>query len=124
MDTKQNKLLLELKASETDVWQALVRGDVLADEKALHTDFLGVYPDGFATKADHVQQLDDGPTVKTFVLSDCRAVPLGQDFAIFSYKVAFQRTGACVTEEMFVSSVWQRSGSGWINIFSQDTPAK
>ncbi len=56
----------ELIELETGVWLALQRGDAEADRKLLSEDFLGVYPTGFADRADHVGQLADGPTVTEF----------------------------------------------------------
>ncbi len=117
------ELLAELETCERRVWEALVQGDKLADAEALHADFLGVYPDGFAAKADHVQQLEDGPTIERFELSDCRILPLGHDYMVFSYRADFLKKAKTVSEAMYVSSIWQRSDGGWINVFSQDTPA-
>ncbi len=116
-------LLAELIACETAVWQALVSGDAEADRAALAADFLGVYPDGFAGRDAHAAQLSGGPTVTGFRLSDARLLPLGADHAILAYRADFRRTGRTDDEAMYVSSVWQRAPSGWVNIFSQDTPA-
>ncbi len=117
------KLLQELRLHETRVWDALVGGDSKADEAALDDSFLGVYPDGFAGKADHVRQLIDGPTVQTYALSDLRVMRLGNDHAVLSYRADFQRLRRAEPEAMYVSSIWRRTQDGWINIFSQDTPA-
>ena len=123
MESQFNQLLFELEACETSVWEALVRGDALADKAALHDDFLGVYSDGFSEKTDHVQQLDDGPTITSFELTNCRILSLGNDHAVFSYRADFIRTGNGAAEAMYVSSIWQRSKGSWLNVFSQDTPA-
>ena len=122
-DYDRHPLLAELTTCETAVWEALVSGDKDADAAALQDGFLGVYSDGFATKSDHVRQLDDGPTVQSFTLSDCRVMPLGHDHAVFSYRAEFVRTGKDQTEAMYISSIWQRTEDGWINVFSQDTIA-
>jgi len=124
MGNDQAELLAELQMCEMRVWEALVVGDTRADAEMLHSDFLGVYSDGFAKKADHIQQLEDGPTVKQFALLDCRVLPLGEDHAVFSYRAEFQRIKKETTEAMYVSSVWRRNEGGWVNIFSQDTPVK
>ena len=116
-------LLAELKDCETRVWEALVHGDKIADANALHADFLGVYSDGFAEKSDHVQQLEDGPTIESFALSECRILPLCNDCAVFSYRADFLKKTKTTTETMYVSSIWKRNDEGWINLFSQDTPA-
>ena len=115
-------LLSELLAAERIVWDALVSGDAEAEDRVLADDFLGVYPDGFAGKADHVGQLANGPTVASYRLSDARVMPLGSSHAMLCYLAAYTRPG-CKEEAMYVSSVWQRRTEGWINIFSQDTPA-
>ena len=123
MNEDLNQLLAGLRTCETGVWQALVDGNAKADAAALHSDFLGVYSDGFANKADHVQQLDAGPTIARFELADYRVMPLGADHAVLSYKAVFRRCGRDADEAMYVSSIWQRNTGGWINVFSQDTPA-
>ncbi|MEM9785129.1 MAG: nuclear transport factor 2 family protein [Pseudomonadota bacterium] len=114
----ESTLLDELAQCETAVWQALVDGHAAADASALHDRFLGVYPSGFADKAAHVGQLADGPTIARFALSDLR---LGPDHALLSYHARFCRPHG-KDEEMYVSSVWMRSDTGWRNLFSQDTP--
>ena len=123
MGNEHVELLAEIETCETRVWEAMVQGDKSADAAALHADFLGVYSDGFAVKADHVQQLEDGPTIESFELSDCRVLPLGLNYAVFSYKADFLKKAKTAPEAMYVSSIWQRTDGGWVNVFSQDTPA-
>lgn len=114
-------LLAEVLACEIRVWQALVDGDSAADMAALDARFFGVYPSGFADKTDHAGQLDDGPTVASFALSDARVMALGHDYAVLSYRARYCRP-ARSEEQMYVSSIWQRNREGWANVFSQDTP--
>lgn len=122
-DDKQS-LLNDLLRHETAVWEALVQGDAAADRAALAENFLGVYPDGFADREDHVGQLANGPSVATYKLSHMQARPLGGAFALLSYRAEFIRAARSETEAMYVSSIWQRVGDGWVNVFSQDTPAQ
>lgn len=112
----------EMLALETRVWEALVRGDAAADAELLLPEFLGVYPDGFAGGEDHAGQLDGGPTVAEFTLSEARLLPVGAAHVMLSYRAAFRRVGREAEEAMYVSSLWQRDGAGWRNLFSQDTP--
>lgn len=116
-------LLAELLALETAVWQALVAGDPAADRALLAADFLGVYPDGFAGRDAHVAQLAGGPTVLEFRLSEVRLVALGGDHALLAYRADYRRPGGTAEEAMYVASVWRRTAAGWVNVFSQDTPA-
>ena len=113
-------LIEEMKACEITVWEALKRGDSEADAAALSPDFLGVYADGFAGRACHVGQLANGPSVASYNLSDFHVLELGDEHALIAYRANFQRTGPeAKPESMYVSSIWQRTPDGWINIFSQ-----
>ncbi len=116
-------LLTDLLEYETRVWDALVTGDAAATEALMDEGFLGVYPSGFATRACHVGQLADGPSVAAFSILEPRVMPLGTDKGLIAYRAEFTRPGGA-PEAMYVSSVWRRSGEGWVNIFSQDTPAE
>jgi len=106
---------------ERRVWDALVSGDKAADEALIHPGFLGVYSDGFHGRDAHAGQLDNGPTVESYSLSDARAMEAGPDHALLSYRASFRRVGKAEDEVMYVSSLWRRAGDGWVNLFSQDT---
>ncbi len=116
-------LLDEILACEIRVWDALVSGDAAADGTALADDFLGVYPDGFAGKDCHTGQLADGATVARFALSEARVMPLGPRHVLLAYHARYVRIGRDEPEGMYVSSIWRRDDGGWVNVFSQDTPA-
>ena len=116
-------LLRDLTSCERQVWDALVQGDAAADAALLCKSFLEVYGTGFAGKADHTGQLEHGPTVQTYELSQLTARALGPGYAVLSYHARFQRCGRLTAEDMYVSSIWQRTDNGWVNIFSQDTAA-
>ena len=113
----------EIEKYERRVWDALVSGDQKADAALLHHSFLGVYPDGFADRTDHSGQLDNGPTIRSYTLHDIRTKRLGNDHTLISYRAKFQRLSRDEAEVMYVSSIWRAQAGGWINIFSQDTPA-
>lgn len=111
---------------ETEVWRALVDGDGDADARLLSGDFLGVYPTGFADRSDHVSQLDDGPTVAAFQLSEERLLTLSTSVVLLAYRADFRRPGSAEASDpqaMYVSSLWCRRDDRWVNVFSQDTPA-
>lgn len=126
MDGNDNPSVPDLAAFldlETRVWEALVSGDAMADGAMLTSDFLGVYPDGFSDRAAHMAQLADGPVMQGYDLDQARLMVLGADGALLSYRASFVRAGGRQTEVMYITSLWQRSGDGWLNSFSQDTPA-
>lgn len=107
---------------EHAVWRALVAGDAEADGAHLSDDFVGVYPTGFSDRAGHLGQLADGPTVAEYELTEARLVPVAGDAAILVYRASYRRPRSSEREEMYVSSLWCRSGRRWVNTFSQDTP--
>lgn len=114
--------LEEILSYETRVWEALVTGDKASDEALLMPEFLGVYPEGFANAEDHSAQLNGGASVADYALSEARLLPVGGDHVMLSYLAEFRRVGRSEAEAMYVSSLWQRQGDGWRNLFSQDTP--
>ena len=115
---------------EHQVWRALIDGDTAADERLLANEFLGVYPSGFAVKADHSEQLDGGPTIARYEIVDARIKILAsseeQQMVLLAYLAHYARkkNGAVgEPESMYVTSIWRQSADGvWQNIFSQDTP--
>lgn len=109
---------------ETKVWEALQRGDASADRALLAPDFVGVYPSGFAGRTEHAEQLQQGPSVERFNLSEARLMVLSPELALLSYRARYLGLGSGDEREMYVSSLWRREGEGWINLFSQDTPAE
>ena len=115
-----------LMGLEIEVWRALVGGDAQTDARLLSEDFLGVYPSGFADRSEHVGQLNDGPTVAAFELSEERMMVLADSMALLSYRAEFRRPqlpDASHPEVMYVSSLWCRRDGRWVNVFSQDTPS-
>jgi uncharacterized protein DUF4440 len=109
-------------ALETQVWEALVRGDPAADIALLTPDFLGVYPSGFAGRADHAGQLEAGPVMQSYQLDKARLMVIGAGHVLLSYRATYARVGG-KAEVMYISSLWQRIDANWRNSFSQDTPA-
>ncbi len=116
--------LTELVELETAVWRALQSGDAAADVASLSEDFLGVYPTGFSTRDEHGQQLDGGPTVAQFSISNARMMSVSEGNALLSYQADFSRPGEGKTVRWFVSSLWSLRDGRWVNTFSQDTPAE
>ncbi|MEM7055957.1 MAG: nuclear transport factor 2 family protein [Pseudomonadota bacterium] len=116
-------LVTELLAMEEKVWAALEAGDADADRRLISADFLGVYPSGFAARDCHVDQLKEGPSILSHQIEDARAINLSEDKALIAYRAEFRRAPDGPAETMYVSSIWRRSGDGWINVFSQDTMA-
>jgi hypothetical protein len=108
---------------ESGVWDALVSGDADADRELLSDDFVGVYPTGFANRADHTDELADGPSVASYVITDARLIDVSADAALLCYRADYRRPSHSTVEVMFISSLWVQREGRWWNTFSQDTPA-
>ena len=112
---------------EFQVWEALARGDASADRELLGSDFVGVYPTGFANRSDHADQLVDGPTVAAYVIADPRLIRLTESAVMLCYRADSRRVRGGLPgdeETMYVSSLWIERDGRWWNTFSQDTPAQ
>ena len=108
---------------ESEVWEALKRGDGEADGRLLSEDFLGVYTVGFADRAAHVAQLADGPTVSEYTIGEARLMVLSDDMVLLAYRAEFARLDGDEPESVLISSIWQERHGRWVNVFSQDTPS-
>jgi hypothetical protein len=117
-------MLATLLDLESQVWDALVRGDDDADQALLSAEFLGVYATGFAGRECHVDQLAEGPTVLSYKIEQPRIIELSRDASLIAYRATYTRPAAPEIEKtMYVSSIWSREGDTWRNLFSQDTDA-
>lgn len=116
-------MLPEILALETQVWSALVAGDQAADRALLTEDFLGVYGSGFANRDDHAGAMAAGPTMAGFDLDQAQLRLPGPGLALLSYRARYRRIGRAETEVMYITSLWEKRAGGWVNSFSQDTPA-
>ncbi|KPP87277.1 MAG: protein of unknown function containing DUF4440 domain [Rhodobacteraceae bacterium HLUCCA08] len=117
-----DRLLTEVLAEETQVWEALVKGDTEAYQTALAEEFEGVYPDGVFGRETQLAVLEDGPTIDDYALASARVRPIGADHAMLIYHARYRRAGQVAWEAMRVTSLWRRRRGGWVNVFSQDTP--
>ncbi|MDV8024796.1 nuclear transport factor 2 family protein [Rhodococcus sp. IEGM 1330] len=107
---------------ESRVWDALANGDADADLELLSADFVGVYPTGFANRADHAHQLADGPSIASYSISEAKLFEVSGDAVMLCYRADYQRPHRSVGEAMFISSLWLQRDGRWQNKFSQDSP--
>jgi hypothetical protein len=120
MQDRGTKFFVDL---ESGVWDALVTGDADADRELLSDDFVGVYPSGFANRADHTDELADGPSIASYAITDAKLIDVSTDAALLCYRADYRRPSHSTVEVMFISSLWVQREGRWWNTFSQDTPA-
>lgn len=106
---------------ESKVWAALVDGDADADRELLSADFVGVYPSGFATRAEHVGELADGPSMTSYSITQARSIDVSPTAVLLCYRADYVAAGSTEHEAMFISSLWVERDGRWWNTFSQDS---
>lgn len=115
-----------VRQRESAVWEALKEKDKSGDAALLANDFVGLYKDGFGSRAEHVAQIDDKYQLSEFRLDDVRVKLISEDVAIIMYRASCRATGSWAADcakPMYISSIWVNRAGNWINIFSQDTQA-
>ena len=114
-------------AKEKEVWEALKNKDKAADARLLADDFVGLYGTGFATKADHINQMDDRYTLEVYKILDVKVIRLRPTMVLLLYKGTCKGTGewaqVCARSD-YISSLWVERDGQWLNLFSQDTIAE
>jgi hypothetical protein len=124
MTTDSDSTLSLILRLENAVWQAFLNGDPAADGSLLDENFLGVSATGFLGRAGHMEQLEAGPVVRHYELAEPRLVVLQPDLVLLAYRAECTWSAPRGTQaRMYISSLWRRSPAGWLNVFSQDTPA-
>jgi hypothetical protein len=116
-------LLAEILELEEKVWAALIAGDPAADGRMLTGDFLGVYTSGFSDKSGHTAELEGGPSMAGCRLSAAQLRVISADAVLLSYRADYLAAGKDCWDAMYISSLWEKTPEGWLNSFSQDTPA-
>ena len=97
------------------------------DAEPLDAAFVGIYPDGIASRADHAAQVSSGPSVKRYALDGACLLRLSPDAVLLSYDASYPPSGdvdKVPARAMFVSSIPARRDPCWVNDFSRDPPAR
>ena len=120
----------EVIALENRFWQSMVDGDTdtaltLLDEPALMVSSHGSMQfdhAGYRKMAEHGDQV-----IKSFKLSDVKAVFPTDDTAVLTYRVTQavaprDESGASTEQDMMDSSVWTRKDGAWRCVMHTETP--
>jgi len=111
-------------AKEKEVWEALKNRDKGAISRLLADDFVGLYDTGFATKSDHVKDMDDKYEITSYDVQDAKVIRLSPQTVLLLYKANCKASGEwdqfCSRPE-YISSLWVERAGQWLALFSQDT---
>jgi hypothetical protein len=111
-------VLLALKSAAV---RATKRADVAFYADYLSDDAIGVTPFGVYDKQQILAGMKDGKSFKSTKIEDSRAVALGNEAGLVTYRATFEVAGRPATE-FFVSTLYRRFEDGWKGVFYQQTP--
>ena len=81
---------------------------------------IGVTPGGIFSKQQILAAMKDGKFFNSSKIDDSRAVALGPDAGLVTYRATFERPGEPAVE-MFVSTLYRHYHDGWRAVFYQQT---
>jgi ketosteroid isomerase-like protein len=116
-DPEIEAILVALKAA---AMRASETGDVDFYASYLADNAIGVTPSGVFNKQQILQGMK-GITIKSSNIEGSRAVALGPDAGLVTYRALFSAAGEAPVE-MFVSTLYRRYHDGWKGVFYQQTP--
>jgi hypothetical protein len=118
VESEIEAVLLALKAAAI---RATEKGDAAFYADYLANDAIGVTPFGVFNKQQILQGMKDGKSFKSSKIEDSRAVALGDEAGLVTYRATFEVEGRPAAE-FFVSTLYRRFGDGWKGVFYQQTP--
>jgi len=117
-DPEIEAILVALKAA---AMCATEKGDADFYASYLADNAIGVTPQGVFNKQQILQGMKNGKTFKSSKIEGSRAVALGPDAGLVTYRATFVASGEPPVE-MFVSTLYRRYHDGWKGVFYQQTP--
>lgn len=112
--------VLRFRRLEEELWQEASRFDRNRMETLLAPDFFEFGGSGLVHRRDAVLSLNPRPINAEFPLPNFRARRLADDVVQVTYDSILNRDGAIEARRR--SSIWTRSGAGWVIRFHQGTP--
>jgi hypothetical protein len=117
----------ELLTVEKQFWESWKNGNPQVFEKLMAADAVFFGQNGIASKAEIIQQQKESVEVckvESYVLTDPRAVGIGNDSAILFYEAEQKATcgGVKVQPLMHGSSVYARRAGKWLNFYRSEVP--
>jgi ketosteroid isomerase-like protein len=114
----------EISANEKQMLDLSARKDLEAYGRRLPDDALGVYSDGYASKAEVLRAIS-GMSDLHYSMDDVRVIPVGNAAGLIVYRIAqdWKEGGKKLARQYYVSSLWQNRDGKWLNPFWQETDA-
>lgn len=120
--TKQSPLEREIVANEKQMLDLSALKDLEAYGRRLPDDALGVYSDGYASKADVLGAIS-GMSDLHYSMDNIRVVPVGDTAGLIVYRITqdWIEGDKKLARQYYVSSLWQKRDGKWLNPLWQET---
>ncbi len=107
-----------IMAKEKAAWQAFKDKKPDDFKKVIDHDFLGVYAEGISDMAKELSDMQKWD-MKSFTISDFKAISDEPDVVVSTYKVTIQGTydGKDASGTFNAGSVWKMQKGAWLTIF-------
>jgi hypothetical protein len=116
-------LLETLRTLEVELHQPTVRDQTARLAELLHPEFREYGRSGASyTRADILEKLPSEPGTTMVWSQDFEVVQLTDEIALLTYRSAHIGEGGSLHHHANRSSLWQRTGTGWMMRFHQGTP--
>ena len=117
-DAEIEAILMALKSAAI---QATQKGDVGFHASYLADHAIGVTPAGVFNKQQILEGIKNGTAFRSSRIENSRAVALGTDAGMVTYRATFEAPGK-PSAEMFVSMLYRKYHDGWKGVLYQQTP--
>ncbi|WP_068921586.1 nuclear transport factor 2 family protein [Planobispora rosea] len=115
----------ELRELEEKGWAAISVGNGAFYRDLVTERTICVEPDGLQTGRELADDIDANKApFDDYRLDDVKVLPLGHESALITYRATVRLSQSDFSFQLYMTSVYERSGSAWKLVFHQQTPVK
>ena len=123
--SEQTSLLVTLRELESLIFKPEFRRDRAKLDAWAHPDFFEFAYSGRSYNRSEILELLPLDKSESKVWArDWSVLPLGESFALLTYKSAYETADGTLDRHSLRSSVWARTEQGWQLLFHQGTPTE
>ncbi|SDL60929.1 nuclear transport factor 2 family protein [Nonomuraea jiangxiensis] len=115
----------ELRDLEEKGWAAISVGDGQFYRELVTDRTICVEPDGLQTGHELADDIDANKSpFEDYKLENVKVLELGAESALITYRSTVRLKGTDMSFQLYMTSVYERSGNAWKLAFHQQTPVK
>ncbi|GGL51470.1 nuclear transport factor 2 family protein [Planomonospora parontospora] len=115
----------ELRELEEKGWAAIAVGNGEFYRELVTDRTICVEPDGLQTGHELADDIEANKSpFEEYTLDDVRTLALGTEAGLITYRATIRLKGTDLSFQIYMASVYERSGNAWKLVFHQQTPVK